>query len=164
MGLAPPHSILSLATSQAKSFLNPLRGSTPTAAALRRAARCMKEAGQSHRDPRLPIGEKPRSNPGHGGGMRRASGGEVASTERLSPRRRLRRSTWVGAWNVMYLSEVRDKRTGEKDCHLPQLFAELGRLGVCQCSRSLRSQETWERVSQWGGYTYCTVRPSTGAS
>ena len=28
----------------------------PTAAVLRRAARCMKEAGQSPRDPRLPIG------------------------------------------------------------------------------------------------------------
>ena len=27
-------------------------------------------------------------------------------------------------------SEVRDKRTGQRDCHLPQLSAELSRLGV----------------------------------
>ena len=24
----------------------------------------------------------------------------------------------------------------------------------CQCCGTLRSQETWERVGQWGGYTY----------
>ena len=30
----------------------------------------------------------------------------------------------------MYLSEVCDKRTCQKDGHLPQLFAELNRLGV----------------------------------
>ena len=48
---------------------NPLRGSTPTAAALRKAARCMMEAGQSSWDPRLPIGGKPRSNTGQDGGL-----------------------------------------------------------------------------------------------
>ena len=53
---------------------------------------------------------EPRSNPGQDGGMRRASGADVSSTERLSPRLNLRRSTRVGAWNVMSLSEVRDKR------------------------------------------------------
>ena len=47
------------------------------------------------------------------------------------PRLNLRRSTRVGAWNVMFLSEVRtDKRTGQRDSHLPQLSAELRRLGV----------------------------------
>ena len=30
----------------------------------------------------------------------------------------------------MFLSEVRDKRTGQRDCHLPQLSAELSRLGL----------------------------------
>ena len=44
----------------------------------------MKEAGQSPRDPRLPIGGKPRSNSGQGGGMRRPSGAKVSSTERVS--------------------------------------------------------------------------------
>ena len=90
----------------------------------------MKEAGQSPRDTRLPIGGKPRSNPGQDGGMRRASGGEVPSTKRLSPRLNLRQSTRVGAWNVMSLSEVRDNRTGQRDCHLPQLFTELQRQSV----------------------------------
>ena len=65
--------------------------------------------------PRHPTEGKPRSNPGRGGSMRRASGAEVSSTERLSPRLNLRRSTRVGAWNVMSLSEVRDKRTGQLD-------------------------------------------------
>ena len=70
----------------------------------------MKEAGQSPwSPPRLLIGRKPRSNPVQGGDMRRASGAEVSSTECLSPRLNLRRSTQVGAWNVMSLSEVRDK-------------------------------------------------------
>ena len=85
----------------------------------------MKEAGQSPRDTRLPIGGKPRSNPGQDDGMRRASGAEVSSTERLSPRLNLRRSIRLGAWNVISLSEVRDKRTGQTDCHLPLLFAVL---------------------------------------
>ena len=73
----------------------------------------MNEAGQSPRDNRLPIGGKPRSNQGQDGDMRRASGAKVSSTERHSPRMNLRRSTRVGAWNVMFVgSEVSDKRTG----------------------------------------------------
>ena len=72
----------------------------------------MKEAVQSPRDPRLPIGEKPRNNPGQDGGMRRPSDAKLLSNERLFPRLNLRRSTGVGAWNVMSLYEVRDKRTG----------------------------------------------------
>ena len=45
-----------------KNILNPLRGRTPTASVLRRAVRCMKEARQSPRIPRLPTGRKPRNN------------------------------------------------------------------------------------------------------
>ena len=51
--------------------------------------------------------------------MRLTSDDEVSSTKRLSPRLNLRRSTRVGAWNVMSLSEVRDKRTGQRNYHLP---------------------------------------------
>ena len=79
----------------------------------------MEEAGPSPRGPRLSIGKKPWSNPDQDGGMRRTSGAEVSSTERLSLRLNLRRLTRVGTWKVKSLSEVRDKRTGEKDCHLP---------------------------------------------
>ena len=71
--------------------------------------------------------------------MRRLSGAEVSYTKRLSPRLNLRRSTRVGAWNVMFMSEVRDKRTGQRDCHLLQLFAKLRRLGVSVAA--LRNQE-----------------------
>ena len=46
----------------------------------------MKEARQSPRDTRLPIGGKLRINAGQDVGMRRASGAEVSSAERLSPR------------------------------------------------------------------------------
>ena len=45
----------------------------------------MKKEGQGPRDTRLPMGGKPRSNPCQGVGMRRASGAEASSTERLSP-------------------------------------------------------------------------------
>ena len=62
--------------------------------------------------------------------MHHASGAEVSATERMFTRLNLRRSTPVGAWNVMVLSEVRDKSTGHRDCHLLQLSAELSRLGV----------------------------------
>ena len=85
--------------------------------------------------------------------MRRASGAKLSSTERLSPRLNLRRSTRVGAWNVMSLSEVRDKRTSQRDCHLPQLSAELRRLGVSVAALS----EVRRPGSGWvsgGGYTY----------
>ena len=54
----------------------------------------------------------------------------MSATERLSPRLKLGRSTGVGAWKVMSLSEVRDKRAGQRDCHLPQLSAKMRRLGV----------------------------------
>ena len=68
------------------TILNPLCDSTTTAAVLRREARCMKEAGQSPRDPSADRG-KPRSNPGQDAGMRRASGTEGSSNERLFSRR-----------------------------------------------------------------------------
>ena len=84
--------------------------------------------------------------------MRRASGAEVSSTERLS-RLNLRQSTRVGAWNVLSLSDVGDKRTGQMDCHLPHLSAELRRLGVSVAAIS----EVRRPGSGWvsgGKYTY----------
>ena len=53
----------------------------------------------------------------------------------------------------MSLSEVRDKRTGQRDSHLPQLSAELRRLGVSVVALS----EVRRPGSGWvsgGGYTY----------
>ena len=85
--------------------------------------------------------------------MRPASGAEVSSTERLSPRLNLRRSTRVGAWNVMSLSEVRDKRTSQRDCHLPQLSAKLHRPGVSSAARSEVRRPGGRWVSG-DGYTY----------
>ena len=82
------------------------------------------------RVPRLPVGGKPRSNTSQRDGMRRATGEEVSYTERLFPRLNLRQSNRVGACNVVSLSEVHDKRTDQRDCHLPQLFAELSSLRV----------------------------------
>ena len=87
-------------------------------------------AGQSTRDTRLPIGGKQRINPGQGGGVRRVSDAEVSSTECMSPRLNLRRSTRVCACKVMSLFKVRDKRIGQRDSHQRQQFAELRRLGV----------------------------------
>ena len=69
---------------------------------------------QSHRDARLPIAVKLRSNPGQGHGMRSSSGAVVSFTERLPPRLNLRRSTRVGAPNEVSLSEERDERTSQK--------------------------------------------------
>ena len=80
-----------------------------------------------------------------GGGVRCHSGAEVSPTERLSPRLNLRRSTRSGAWNVMSLSEVRYKRTGHRDYHLPQLSAKLRRLVVSVAAHS-EVKDTWERV------------------
>ena len=58
---------------------------------------------------------------GQTGGMRRASDAEVSSTERLSPRLYLRRSSRVGAWNAMSLSdEVRDERITDLAHHAPR--------------------------------------------
>ena len=85
--------------------------------------------------------------------MRRASDENMSSTVHLSPRLNLRRTTRVGAWNVMSLSEVRDKRTGQTDCHPPQLSAELSRLDVSVAALS----EVRRRGSGWvsgGWYTY----------
>ena len=43
----------------------------------------------------------------------------------------------------MSLSEVRDRRTCQKDCHIPQLSAELRRLGVSVAALSeVRRPET----------------------
>ena len=39
----------------------------------------------------------------------------------------------------MSLSEVRDKRTGQRDCHLPQLSPELRRLDVSVAALSEKS-------------------------
>ena len=100
-------------------------------------SRVDKGGGQSTRDTRLPtVGGRERSNPGQGCGMSRASGAEVSSRERLSPRLNLRGSTRVGAWNVMFLSEVRDECTRQRDCHLPQLSTELSRFGVSDAALS----------------------------
>ena len=100
----------------------------------------------------LPIRGKPRSNPGQGDGMRRVSGAKVSSSDRLSPRLNLRRSTRVGAWKVMSLCEVRDKPTGQRHCHLPQLSAELSRLSfsVAAFSEVRRPGSGW---GSGGGYT-----------
>ena len=54
-----------------------------------------------------------------------------------------------GAWNVISLSEVRDKRTGQWDRHLPQFSVESCSFRV-SVRGSLRSEKTWERMDQWG--------------
>ena len=71
---------------------------------------------------------KPLSNPGQDGDMRHANCVDVLY-KRLPPRLNLRRSDEVGAWKVVFLSKVRDKRTGQWDYHLPQLSVELSRFG-----------------------------------
>ena len=53
----------------------------------------------------------------------------------------------------MSLSEVRDKRTGQRDCHLPQSSAELNRLGVSVAALSEVTRPRSEWVSG-GGYTF----------
>ena len=128
--LHPHISAISHATTKLSSSRNELRESTPAATALCRAVRCRKKAGQNPQNPRSPIAERPRSNPSQGAGMYRASGAEVSPTERQSSRLNIRRSTSVGASIVMSVSEVRDKRTGHRDCHQPQLSAERSRLAV----------------------------------
>ena len=79
---------------------------------------------------------------------------EVSSTKRLSPPLKLRRSTRVGASNV-----VRDELTDQRDCHLPQLSTELRRQGVSVAGLS----EVRRPGSGWvsgGGYTdYWSGRP-----
>ena len=75
------------------------------------------------------------------------------STKRLFPRLNLRRSTAVGAWNVMSLYEVCGKRTCQRDCHLPQLSAELRRLDVSVAALLGVRRPGSEWVSG-GEYTY----------
>ena len=53
----------------------------------------------------------------------------------------------------MSLSEVRDERTDQRDCHIPQLSAELRRLGVGGAALSEVRRPGSGRVSG-GGYTY----------
>ena len=91
----------------AKKSENPLRGSTSSAASLRRAAHRMMGLGQSLREPQsLMIGGKPRGNiPGSDCGRVCQSGAEVLSTRWRSPWVNLRRSLRVGAWNVLSLRE-----------------------------------------------------------
>ena len=67
--------------------------------------------------------------------MPRASGAKVSSTERLSPRLNLRRSTRMGAWDLMSLSEVGNEHINHRNWSGP-----VGDL----------SQEIWGRVGQWG--------------
>ena len=59
----------------------------------------------------------------------------------------------MGAWNVMSLSEVRDKRTGQRDCHLHQLSAELRRLGPSVAAIP-QVRRPWSEWVRGGGYTY----------
>ena len=130
--------------------INPLRGSAPNAAALHRTVRCMMEEGQSPRDSRLPIGGN------HGATQVREV--VVRAVQMCRPPSvcllNLGRSTRFGAWKVMFVSEVRDKPTGQRDCHIPQLFAELNPLGVlrhCQKCRNTLPGSGW---GSGGGYTY----------
>ena len=59
----------------------------------------------------------------------------------------------------MYLLKVRDERTVQRDCHIPQLYAELGQLGVSVAVVSV----TRRPGSGWtckGGYAYyCCSHP-----
>ena len=77
-----------------------------------------------------PDWEETTEQTGHSFGMRRASDAEMSPTERVSRRLDRSRSNRVGDCNVMSLFEVRDKRTGQRDCHLAWVFTELCRLRV----------------------------------
>ena len=85
--------------------------------------------------------------------MLRASGADVSSIEYLCPRLNLRRSTRVGAWNVMLSSEVRDELTSQRECHLTQTSAELNRSGVSEqvISETKRPGSVW---ISGGGHKY----------
>ena len=80
--------------------------------------------------------------------------------ERLFPRLHLRRSTRVGAWNRMFRSEVRDKRTDQRDCHQPQLSPELSRLDLSVTAFS-EVRRHWSDWISGGGYTYYPPASST---
>ena len=115
----------------------------------------MHEGGAKPRRPRFPIRRKLRSNSCQSG-MRRASGSEVSFNERLSPQLNPRRSTR----NVECKSEVHNKRTGQRDCHLSQLSAELSRfvsLCVAALSEVKRPGGGW--VSGGGYKYYWSSRP-----
>ena len=110
-------------TKSTKQSEKPLCGSTSCAAALRRAAHQMMGLGQSLWDPNsLMKGGKPRGNlPGSNCGSVCQSGAEVSSTRRWFPWVSLKRSLWVGAWNVLSLIE---------NNHLSLLSSELKRLDI----------------------------------
>ena len=77
-----------------------------------------------------PIWGKPRTNRAQDDDMRRANRADVQSSTILYPWLNLRSLTQVGAWKVMLLSEVRDKRTSQRDCHLAP-FCRAGWRAVC---------------------------------
>ena len=130
----------------AKKSENPLRWSTSCAAALRRAAHRMMGLGQRLRDPpSLMRGGKSWGNfPGSDCGSGCRGGAEVSSTRRQSPLVNLRRSLWVGAWNVLSQRE---------DDHLSRLSSELKRLDISIAALSeVRRPDCGEIMA--GGYTY----------
>ena len=138
----------------AKKAENSLRGSTSCAASLRRAAHRMTGMGQSLRDPQsLMIGGKPCGNiPGSDCGRVCRSGAEVSSTRRRSPWVNLKRSLWVGAWNVLSRRE---------DDHLSLLLSEFKRLDIGIAALSeLQRPDCGENMA--GGYTYCWSGRSDG--
>ena len=91
------------------------------------------------------IGGKPRGNiPGSDCGRVCRGGAEVSSTRRWSPWVNLRRSLWVGAWNVL---SQRD------DDHLSLLSSQLKRLDIGIAALSdVRRPDCGEKMV--GGYTY----------
>ena len=129
----------SFPATKSKRNLNPLRGSTPDA----RIARRMKAAGQSPRDPRRPIGGKPRSSQGRFL-VERCGGAKATSNPGTPPRLNLRRPIRVGAWNVLTLSE---------GSYLPVLSSELARLGVAVAALS-ETRLPYRGETSVGGYTY----------
>ena len=87
-----------------KKSVNLLYGRTSCAASLRRVAHQMMGLGQSLQDPQsLMTGGKAWGNlPGSDCGNVCRGGAEPSSTRRQSPWVNLKRSLWVGAWNVLY--------------------------------------------------------------
>ena len=79
---------------------------------------------------------KLRNNPEQDGGMRYSSGADVSSIKQFDPCGHLERHT---------LFDWRDRRTSQKDCHLPQLSEELSRFGVSvpAFSKIRRSGNGW---------------------
>ena len=109
---------------------------------------------QSLRDTQsLMKGGKPRGNiPGTDCGRVCWSGAEVSSTRRRSPRINLKRSLWVGAWNVLSRREYD---------HLSLLSSELKRLDIGIAALSeVRRRDCGEIMA--GGYTYYWFGRSDG--